>query len=85
MIWPVFVIDLAFNVATNLSKNRRQLGIGNVGDCWGLVTGTLGTGNGTVGDYWGLSGIGVPLTVVASAIVIFVEVEFDSTSKTVAD
>ena len=67
MIWPVFVIDLAFNVATNLSKNRRLLGIGTVGDCWGLL------------------GIGVPLIVVASAILIFVEVEFDSTSKTVAD
>ena len=70
MIWPVFVIDLAFNVATNLSKNRRLLGVGTVGDrySWGL----LGT-------------VGVPVTVVASAIVvIFAEVEFDSTSKTVA-
>ena len=65
VIWPVFVIDLAFNVATNLSKNRQLLGIGTVGDCWGLL------------------GIGVPLIVVASAILIFVEVEFDSTSKTV--
>ena len=24
VIWPVCVIDLAFNVAKNLSKNRRQ-------------------------------------------------------------
>ena len=28
MIWPVFVIDLAFNVVKNLSKNRRLSWIG---------------------------------------------------------